>query len=109
MSAAELPPEEQARWQEIAAGNLQAIRESGLFLAIFTDAYTRDPLALMQLGLAVVLDKPVLLLARAGATIPENVRRMAHGIEEFHDLSDLEPATKRLLTRARKERADGRL
>ncbi len=59
-------------------------------LAIFTAAYERDPVALMQFALAVLLDKPLYLLAPTGRLIAANVRAVAAGIE-FYDPDD--PAT----------------
>ena len=76
------------------------VENSAGFLAMFTEAYKRDPSALMQLGMAVVLDKPLLLLVAAGVEIPENVRRLARAIETYSNLDDIGLATTRLLQKA---------
>jgi hypothetical protein len=77
------------------------VQASAVFLALFTDAYKREPEALMQLGMATVLDKPLLLLVAADIEIPENVRRLARAIEVYTNLDDLSVATDRLLVKAR--------
>jgi hypothetical protein len=76
------------------------VKDSAVFLTIFTNAYARDPAALMQLGMAVVLDKPLLLLVEEGTPIPENIKRMARAIETYRSMDDLEFATKKLLQTA---------
>lgn len=76
------------------------VQQSNVFLALFTAAYQRDPQALMQLGMAVVLDKPILLLVESGTVIPENVRRLARAIETYTSLDDVGLASKRLLRKA---------
>lgn len=72
---------------------------SAAFVALFTEAYQRDPTALMELGMALVLDKPVYLLVQAGTPIPDNLRRLARAIEAFSAADDVELATRRLLQR----------
>ena len=79
------------------------VAASGIFLSLFTEAYQRDPKALMELGMAVVLDKPVYLLVQTGTAIPENVRRLARSIEYFAAQDDIELATRRLLAAISKD------
>lgn len=74
---------------------------SAVFLALLTDAYQRDPQALMQLGMAVVLDKPLLILVAEGTPIPENVRRLARAIETYTTMDDASIAASRLLEKAK--------
>lgn len=81
--------------------NLPKIEESAIFLAIMSDDYEKDAVACLQFGLAVLLDKPIYLLVKRGMKIAENVRRMAHGLEEYDTLDDYEYAAKRLLERAK--------
>jgi hypothetical protein len=77
------------------------VNGSHVFLALFTAAYQRSPAALMQLGMAVVLDKPLLLLVDGDTKIPENVRRLARAIEVYTSLDDMAFATERLLAKAK--------
>lgn len=55
----------------------------------------------MEIGVAVVLDNPILLLVPEDLEIPENLRRMALAIETYRSPDDIGLATKRLLTFAR--------
>ncbi len=72
-----------------------------VFLSIVTEHYLRDADALLQLGMAVALDKPIYLLVREGTVLPENFRRLARGIETWKTAEDMELAAKRLLERAK--------
>jgi hypothetical protein len=72
---------------------------SAMALVLFTDHYERDPVALMQFALAILLDKPLYLLAPRGRLIPANVRAVAAGIE-FYEPGDEKAAAQRLLAKA---------
>jgi hypothetical protein len=77
-----------------APQNLEELKtvldNSAIFLTIFSKDYLNEPACVMQFGLAVLLDKPVYLLARKGTDIPENVRKIARKIVEFDDETDEE-------------------
>lgn len=78
----------------------KAMTESDIFTVLLTKAYMKDPVACAQLGLAIVLDKPMYILALDGVEIPENIRRLARHIEPVASLDDVGLATRRLLARA---------
>ena len=52
----------------------------------------------LQLGIAVMLDKPIGLLVPFGVEVVDNLKRLAKGIEYFHldDTVSMQGATKRL-------------
>lgn len=85
--------------REAIRRNLPPLKSSTIFLALYSENYERDAIAVLQFGLAVLLDKPIYILVKAGEPIRENVRRLARGIEEYHE-GELEAASKRLLTKA---------
>lgn len=85
--------------REAAERTFEKLTDSQCFVALFSEAYQRDPVALLQLGMAVVLDKPILLLVKQGVHIPENVRRLARAIEEYNTPDDAALATERLIKR----------
>jgi len=60
-----------------------------------------EVLPVLQMGLAVYLDKPIVILAPRGTLIPGNLRAMATAIEEFDpaDPDTLLAATERLAKR----------
>jgi hypothetical protein len=70
---------------------------SAFFLGLGTEAWLKDPTAWAQLGYAVMIDKPILLLMKKDTPIPENLRRLARCIETFESEEDIEFATKRLM------------
>ena len=73
--------------------------ESAFCLTIFTDEYARGIDSLLQLALAMVLDKPIWLLC---PEVPDNVRKVARRIEFFNpkDKASLRGATERLMRAA---------
>lgn len=54
-------------------------RESAVFLNLWSDTMatdpSRDPVPVMQLGYAMLLDKPIVIIAPHGSRIPENAPR----------------------------------
>lgn len=86
------------RWlREAVRRNLQPMRESAIFLALFTQDYEKDAVAVLQFGLAVLLDKPIYITMPRGTRLPENVRRIAKGIGEYDSIEDAPLVTQRLL------------
>lgn len=65
----------------------EKIGASGIFLCIFNEHMVEEVVPLIQMGLAVYLDKPIYLIMPECRlkTLPENVRRLARGIETFDD------------------------
>lgn len=61
----------------------ERIGASAVCLHLFTENYKKGIDSLLQFSLAMMLDKPIYLLAPEGTTIPENVRKVALGIEFF--------------------------
>lgn len=63
-------------------------RESAVFMNLWSDTMaddpSSDPVPVMQLGYAMLLDKPIVILAKHGSRIPENVVRAARAVE-FYD------------------------
>src|SRR5213593_1732764 len=89
------------RLKEAAERSTEKISSSAAFVALFNDAMLEDPLCLMQMGIAIYMDKPIYLLVLEGAEISANLRRVAVRIEYFKrdpkEMASIEAATKRLL------------
>lgn len=81
--------------------NYEGLKNSRTFLLIFSEKMVDDVIPIIQMGLAVYLDKPILILAPKGSLIPHNLRAMAQAVEEFDpdDPESLETATKWLQSR----------
>jgi hypothetical protein len=96
----ELDAETDAKLKDVARRNFAAIKDSKIFLTLFNEAMYQDPICLMQMGLAVYLNKPVLLLVPEGAELPENLLMLAKKIEYFKrdpkDMASFNAAAQRL-------------
>lgn len=90
-----------------ARRNAEKIANSDFFLVLFNDKMLEDPTPLLQMGLAVYMDKPIYLLVPQDTPIPENLRRMARKIEYYwanpDDMSSIENATSKLIKRVSEE------
>ena len=77
----------------------KGMRQSAVCLTLFTENYKTGTESLLQFALAMMLDKPILLLVKRGTTIPQNVRKVAQRIEFFDEGNpdSLADASKRLL------------
>lgn len=88
--------------KEAARRNAEKIAGSHVFLALFNEKMLDDPICLLQMGLAIYMDKPIYLLVPQDTPIPENLRRVARKIEYFwrnpNDMSSIEKATEKLLS-----------
>ena len=79
----------------------EQLDSSHAFLGLATERWLDDPLCWAQLGYAVMKDKPIYLLVRAGTPIPANLQKCAVAMEVFVSEEDLELAMARLLARMR--------
>jgi hypothetical protein len=79
--------------------NFEGLSNSKTFCLLFNEKMLDEVLPIVQMGLAVYLDKPIVILAPKGVVIPGNLRAMATAIEEFdpNDRGSLEAATERLV------------
>jgi hypothetical protein len=75
--------------------NYEELRGSSIYLGLCPDSMKKDPLPALQLGLAMLMDKPIVILAKDGEAIPENIRKVAREIVRF-DLGDPDSAKDRL-------------
>lgn len=75
--------EEQKYWDERLKVNTDALKDSAIFLELWSKGIQKDPLACMQLGLCMMLDKPIYILAEEGTEIPKNMLLVAKGIKYY--------------------------
>jgi hypothetical protein len=107
IAAAQLAGEE---WEHLLSAELKSLREaavrnkemvagSAIFMAMLSENYEKDPVALMQLGLGILLDKPFLLLAPKDLKISKRLRRSADrvAIYDRNNLDTLKRATQKCL------------
>lgn len=81
--------------------NADKIADSNVFLTIFNKSMIEEVIPLIQMGLAVYLNKPILVIVPESQfdAIPHNLLAMARGIEKFPDgdMDALYAAMNRLL------------
>ena len=81
-----------------AKRNAALIEGSRFFLVLYNEKMLEEVIPIIQMGLAVYLDKPVVLLVPTGATVPMNLRRLALDIAEYDrdDPASMETAMQQL-------------
>jgi hypothetical protein len=75
---------EQDRWEEwlgeAAERSAEKIADSAVFMGLFSKDYRESSLCLLQLGIAIMLDKPILMVVPPDVEVPENLRKLAAGL-----------------------------
>jgi hypothetical protein len=79
--------------------NAEKISESACFVCLFSEKMIEEVIPIIQMGLAVYLNKPIVLLAPTGTSIPGNLWRLAVATEFFipGNLKSVEDATSKLM------------
>lgn len=87
-----LTPSGRAEWEDMVrhARNETAQMISGSAMVVSMVTEPLDVKFALELGLAIVLDKPILAVVVKGATVPEKLRRVADEIVELADDPDTE-------------------
>lgn len=90
---------------EWARAATKGVADSAVFLQLFNaTALTNgnDLAYALQLGAAILLDKPIVIIAPEGSTIPSKLEAVARSIQFFiaHDEQSMMLATKRALEAA---------
>jgi hypothetical protein len=80
----------------------QKMGDSAICLSIFTQDYKKGIDSLLQFAVAIMLDKPIYLLAPDNIKIPEHVKKIASSIEVYKDGDDksFRAASERLMATA---------
>lgn len=91
------------KWLKLVVKDIKnKVEGSSIFTGIFSSDYVKDPLCILQLGTAILLDKPIALLVVNGTKVPEHIKKIAQHIEylpDNHSKEQFEQATKRMLTK----------
>lgn len=84
--------DEFSTWLKKASdGSLGKMQGSSLYAGVVTSNFLKDPLCVLQLGYAIVLDKPIILIVDKRMWIPESLLKVAKLIErvDLDNQSDL--------------------
>jgi hypothetical protein len=86
------------RLKAAARESADKIAGSSAFLVLFNERMIEDPMPLLQMGLAIYMDKPIALIVPEGATLPNNLCKLAERIEyyESEDEASVGQAVERL-------------
>ena len=90
--------------KRVAKESNAQISESAAFLGFCIDAWVDDPCCLIQLSLAILLDKSLFLLIAKGTKVPKNLIHIMEGYEFFQvgDEVSLKKAVSKLMCKATK-------
>lgn len=85
------------------------MRASAVFLSVYSKGMREDPTPCLQLGIALLLDKPIIVLAAEGEAVPENLRKVAKKICTYNldSPESLQEATRKALAEAIIDAASG--
>lgn len=67
--------------KDASEGTIPKLEQSGAYAGIVTEAFLKDPLCALQLGYAIILDKPIALIADRNVKLPESLVKVAKLIE----------------------------
>lgn len=91
---------EEDKWlNKVVKKSGDAIENSSIYLSMFNKDFREDPKCALEMGIAVLLDKPIAVLAYDDTIIPENIKKMAVAIEFVNegDMESTNLAVKRLI------------
>ena len=75
------------------------IESSDVFVSLVTPEYLGDNWqCALEIGIAILLNKPIRLLVKEGTKIPNSLERLAEKIEYFKSEEDIGIVGKRLLS-----------
>lgn len=91
---------------EYAEKMAKRMGESAVCLSLFTENYKKGIDSLIQLVVAIMLDKPLYLLVEKGTVVPDKIKRIADGLEyvDMENPDETFAATQRLLEKAKERR-----
>jgi len=91
--------------KKAAQQSMEKISASGTFVGICSENFAKDPVCLMQLSLAILLDKPLFLLFEHGFKPPKALIRVLEAYE-FYTSGDNESflaASEKLMAKVKKK------
>lgn len=87
------------RFDEALARNIEDITGSSVFVQLFhpsMEAFQKDPWPAIQLAIAILLDKPILIACPPGREPPERLKRLAD-VVVYGGPKEIAAAAQRLL------------
>lgn len=93
-------------FKAVAKRNIEGVDSSALFMSLYSPDAQDDPMVMIQIGAAVMKDKPIALLAIKGVKIPQHLRTLAFHIEEVEKVDSvaLRQAADRIMAAAKEKK-----
>lgn len=85
------------KWFTHMSAVVPKVRDVSVFVSIMTADYEKEPQCAFEFGLAVLMDKPIYILAPFGTKIPENVKHLARGLCLFKTQEEMKEAAARFI------------
>lgn len=85
------------KWLKNAVeSSAEPMEKSAMFISIATKSYLKSPLCALQLGMAILMDKPIVLIVDKNEKMPEALVKIAKIIErvDFDNKADMSRAMK---------------
>jgi hypothetical protein len=82
---------------ELTEDCVKQMDDCGCFLGVYTESFKDDPLCALQLGVAILKEKPIGVIALKGAHVPEKLKKIADFTERQNSADDLKETTTRLM------------
>jgi hypothetical protein len=83
MDVNDIPSQDRAHWARAYLENHDGIKSSEFFLMLCPDKPLESALQAMQLGVAILMDKPIIVLADQLDKIPKSLRKIAVVVETY--------------------------
>jgi len=85
-------------YQEFVAKQVDKIRSSDVFVSLVTENYLKGECRnALEIGLAILLNKPIRLLVKEGTPIPSGLLKVAEKIEYYKSEEDIAIVGERLI------------
>lgn len=67
--------------KKVAASSYDKMQHSRIFVTLFTKNMITDPVPVLQLGMAIMMNKPIAVLALDGVEVPEALSSRAFAVK----------------------------
>lgn len=105
----EISKEDLEELKRVARSCGPKIEQSKIFLALVSKSYLEDPTAALQLGIAILLGKPIAVIGIDGVEIPDTLRKAAFHVAEHKNVKDAAASVVEALKRYEEEKNGSQL
>lgn len=78
--------EEADKWLMSAKEHLiPALSKSDMFVSLFSEGYRKSPKCALELGLSILMEKPLLFFVPRGVSVPKALERVAEKIVYYDE------------------------